>query len=319
MALNYRIFKSLLKNSEHFENKPHIGVGVSGGPDSMALTYLLNKWIKIKKGKLTAIIFDHGIRHNSKIESFQVKKMLTDLDIYSLIIRPNKNKPIKKNMSNARNNRFEGLINVCKKNNILHLFLGHHFDDNIETFLMRKVNGSNLAGLESINKTAYFNNIQILRPLIEIDKRSILIFNKNNNLNFLRDPSNIDLNYTRVKLRNFLQNNKFKRGVKKDFLNIKKIIPEYKKMIWETFIDNLINVSANQIKISLNKLMTLDDLIIEKHILCVTRFFNKQKVQTKSSKIMIFIEILKKPSFNTFNLSGIIVKKNTDFLIFSQK
>ena len=319
MALNYRIFKSLLKNSEHFENKPHIGVGVSGGPDSMALTYLLNKWIKIKKGKLTAIIFDHGIRHNSKIESFQVKKMLTDLDIYSLIIRPNKNKPIKKNMSNARNNRFEGLINVCKKNNILHLFLGHHFDDNIETFLMRKVNGSNLAGLESINKTAYFNNIQILRPLIEIDKRSILIFNKNNNLNFLRDPSNIDLNYTRVKLRNFLQNNKFKRGVKKDFLNIKKIIPEYKKMIWETFIDNLINVSANQIKISLNKLMTLDDLIIEKHILCVTRFFNKQKVQTKSSKIMIFIEILKKPSFNKFNLSGIIIKKKSDFLLFSQK
>ena len=81
----------------------------------MALAYLLNKWIKYKKGKLTAIVFDHGIRHNSKIESFQVKKMLTDLGIYSLIIRPNKNKPIKKNMSNARDNRFEGLIKLCKK------------------------------------------------------------------------------------------------------------------------------------------------------------------------------------------------------------
>ena len=115
-----------------------------------------------------------------KLNHFQVKKMLTDLDIYSLIIRPNKNKPIKKNMSNARDNRFEGLINLCKKNNILHLFLGHHFDDNLETYLMRKINGSNLDGLESINKTAYFKNIQILRPLIEINKKSILTFNKNN-------------------------------------------------------------------------------------------------------------------------------------------
>ena len=115
MSLNYRIFKSLIKNSKYFENKPHIGVGVSGGPDSMALAYLLNKWIKYKKGKLTAIVFDHGIRHNSKIESLQVKKMLTDLGIYSLIIRPNKNKPIKKNMSNARDNRFEGLIKYVKK------------------------------------------------------------------------------------------------------------------------------------------------------------------------------------------------------------
>ena len=319
MTLNYRIFKSLIKNCENFENKPYIAVGVSGGPDSMALAYLLKKWIKYKKGKLKAIVFDHGIRHNSKTESLQVKKILNNLGIKTLIIRPNKNKPIKKNMSNARHNRFEGLIKLCKRNNILHLFLGHHFDDNIETFLLRKINGSNLEGLESINKTAYLNNIQILRPLIEIDKKSILTFNKKNKVDYISDPTNTDLNYTRVKLRNFLQNNKYKREVKKDFINIKKQVPKYKKMIWETLIDNLIYVSAIQIKINLNNLMKLDDLIIEKHILCFLKFFNKNKTQTKSSKIMILIDILKKPSFNTFNLSGIIIKKNTDFLIFTQK
>ena len=319
MTLNYRNFKFLINNLEYFENKPDIGVGVSGGPDSMALVYLLNKWIKYKKGKLTAIIFDHGIRHNSKIESLQVKKMLTDLDIYSLIIRPNKNKLIKKNMNNARDNRFEGLIRVCKKNNILHLFLGHHFNDNMETYLLRKINGSNLDGLESINKTIYFNNIQILRPLIEINKKSILNFNKKNKLNFISDPSNNDLNYTRVKLRKFLQNNKYERKIKADFINIKKQIPDYKKMIWETLIDNLIQVSAKQIKINLKKLMKLDDLIIEKHILCFLKFFNKNKAKTKSSKIIILINILRKPSFKTFNLSGIIIKKNSGFLIFSQK
>ena len=319
MALNYKIFKSLINDFEYFENKPHIGVGVSGGPDSMALAYLLNKWIKYKKGKLTAIIFDHRIRHNSKIESFKVKRMLTNLHINSLIIRPNKNKPIKKNMSSARDNRFEGLIKLCKKNNILHLFLGHHFDDNLETYLMRKLNGSNLNGLESINKTTHFNNIQILRPFIEIDKISILNFNKKNKLNFINDPTNNDLNYTRIKLRYFLQNFKNKKEVQKDFINIKKQIPDYKKMIWETLINNLIQVSTNQIKISVNNLMKLDDLIIEKHILSFLKFFNKDKAKTKSSKIMILIDILKKPGFKTFNLSGVIVKKNSNFLTFSQK
>ena len=142
-------------------------------------------------------------------------------------------------MNNARDNRFEGIIRICKKNNILHLFLGHHFDDNLETYLMRKINGSNLDGLESINKSAYFKNIQILRPLIEINKKSILNFNKKNKLYFISDPSNKDLNYTRVKLRDFLQNNKYKREIEKEFLSIKKQIPNYKKMIWETLIDNL--------------------------------------------------------------------------------
>ena len=319
MALDYRIFKKIIKNFEYFENKPHIAVGVSGGPDSIALAYLLNKWIEYKKGKLTAIVFDHRIRHNSKIESFQVKKMLNDLGINSSIIRPNKNKLIKKNMSNARDNRFEGLIKLCKKNNILHLFLGHHLDDNIETYLLRKINGSNLDGLESINKITYFKNIQILRPLIDIDKKSILNFNKKNKLNFISDPTNKDLSYTRVKLRNFLQINKYKREIKKDFLNIKKQIPNYKKMIWETLIDNLIYLSATKIKISYNNLMKLDDLIIEKHILCLLKFFNKKKAQTKSTKIIILIDTLRKPSFKIFNLSGIIIKKNSDFLTFSQK
>ena len=87
MVLNYKLFKLLIKNFEFFENKPHVAIGVSGGPDSMALAFLLNKWIKYKNGQLTAIVFDHGIRHDSIIESFKVKKMLTDLGIYSLIIK----------------------------------------------------------------------------------------------------------------------------------------------------------------------------------------------------------------------------------------
>ena len=73
MPLNEKSFLNLLKNYKCFENKPHIAVGVSGGPDSMALVYLLNKWIKLNKGKLIALIFDHEIRSNSKEESLDSK------------------------------------------------------------------------------------------------------------------------------------------------------------------------------------------------------------------------------------------------------
>ena len=46
--INQKEFELALSSNFVFENNPHIGVGVSGGPDSMALVYLLNKWIKEK-------------------------------------------------------------------------------------------------------------------------------------------------------------------------------------------------------------------------------------------------------------------------------
>ena len=133
-------------------------------------------------------------------------------------------------MENARNNRFDGLISFCKKNNILHLFLGHHFDDNIETYLIRKINGSNFEGLAAMDEIAYFNKMQILRPFINTNKKSILTFNKKNKLIFINDPSNNDTNFTRVKVRKFLQNNKYKKLVNRDFVSLKTELPRYKKM-----------------------------------------------------------------------------------------
>ena len=319
MSLNEKIFLYTLKNLQCFENKPYVAVGVSGGPDSMALLHLVNYWIKLKKGKLVALIFDHCIRDGSSKESYLVKDMVNNLNIDAYVIKPKKNTLIKRNMANARANRLEGLINYCKKNQILHLFLGHHFDDNLETYLIRKINGSNIEGLKSMIILSNFNNTQIVRPLINLRKSSILNYNKKHNIKFINDSSNKVVYFTRVKVRNFLQNNNYKKLVQSDFKELKKQIPNYKKMIWELLIENLIDISPNHIKVSFNKLIKLEDLIIEKHLQCFLNFLVKNKSQTKSSKIMIFIDVLKSPNFKYFNLKGVNIQKNSDFLTFSHK
>jgi len=319
MLLNEINFFSYLNNLKCFEKYPHVAVGVSGGPDSIALVYIINKWIKSKQGKLSALIFNHRIRSNSEQESYRVRDILIDLNISARILKTKKNKPIKKNMAQARNNRFEGLITFCSKNNIQHLFLGHHFDDNLETYLIRKINGSNFEGLGSMEEITYFKKIQILRPFIKINKNSILSFNKKNKLVFINDPSNKDVNYTRVKVRNFLQNNKYKKSIKFDFINLKKEMPYYRNMVWKCLMDTLAEVKPKSIKINRNKLLKFDDLIIEKIILLCLKFFSDQKYKSRSSKINLFIGEMKKSSFKIFNLTGISIKKNQDLLIFYQK
>ena len=319
MLLNEINFFSYLNNLKCFEKYPHVAVGVSGGPDSIALVYIINKWIKSKQGKLSALIFDHRIRSNSEQESYKVRDILIDLNISARILKTKKNKPIKKDMAQARNNRFEGLITFCSKNNIHHLFLGHHFDDNLETYLIRKINGSNFEGLGSMEEITYFKKIQILRPFIKINKNSILSFNKKNKLVFINDPSNKDVNYTRVKVRNFLQNNKYKKSIKYDFINLKKEMPYYRNMVWKCLMDTLAEVKPKSIKINRNKLLIFDDLIIEKIILLCLKFFSDQKYKSRSSKINLFISEMKKSRFKIFNLTGVYIKKKQDLLTFYQK
>ena len=77
MLLNFLNFEKILNNNFLYENQPQIVVGVSGGPDSLALVTLLNKWVKKKKGKLIALIVDHKIRKESIKESLQTKKFFS--------------------------------------------------------------------------------------------------------------------------------------------------------------------------------------------------------------------------------------------------
>ena len=69
MKITQNYFEQYLKQNYIFEKSPKIAVAVSGGPDSMCLLFLLNNWIKKKKGSLIALIIDHQLRKESNLES----------------------------------------------------------------------------------------------------------------------------------------------------------------------------------------------------------------------------------------------------------
>ena len=69
-----------------------------------------------------------------------------------------------------------------KNNNIFHLFFAHHKDDNLETFFIRKIAGSNFEGLKGIQKKIIINKIIFLRPMLMYSKKDIVSYNKKNNI-----------------------------------------------------------------------------------------------------------------------------------------
>jgi len=212
----YREFKFFIKNTIKKENK--IAVAVSGGPDSLALTYL-SKYLSLKeKIKVQFFIVDHGLRKNSKEEAKKVKFFLKKFDINCQILLWSSKKPKSNIQSIARKNRYELLFNHCKKNNIKHLLVGHHIDDLYENFFIRLLRGSGLKGLTSFGKIAEEKNknVLILRPLINFEKNDLIFIAKKVFNFYIEDPSNLNFDFQRTRIRNLISN------LKKDGYDIKK-------------------------------------------------------------------------------------------------
>ena len=318
--LNQVNFNNYINTNYLFEKKPSVAVAVSGGPDSMALLFLVNNWVKTLKGSVIGIIVDHGLRKHSKNEAKLVQEKINLIKIKTKIITIKKNNIIKRNMNEARNNRYNAVTKYCNYKNILHLFVGHNFDDNLETFLNRKIAGSDIEGLYSIRENVVNNKINILRPLIIYHKKIIYNFNKKNNIFFVEDESNSNLNYTRPIIRSFLKSSpKISQIVKKDFKKIYKAMPFYKFMINNILIKNMTYFDNNIIKLNYQSFINADKLVIEKIIKKIYLFTFKNVKNIRSKKIEILVNQLLKKNFNKFNLGGMIVKKDNKTLIFSLK
>lgn len=81
------------------------------------------------------------------------------------------------------------------------LLMGHHLDDQAETFLLRSLRGSGPRGLAAIPMRRYLGDIQVLRPLLEHSRAQLKAFAEAEQLEWIEDESNecldFDRNYTR--------------------------------------------------------------------------------------------------------------------------
>jgi tRNA(Ile)-lysidine synthase len=193
---------NLLKTNNLFGKIPQkIAVAVSGGADSMYLTYLLNLWSQEEKVDLTALIVDHGLRSESSDEAKSVKEFLQSQGIKTEILKWVGDKPKSNIQSKARAARYHLLHDYCTNHNIKHLFVAHTLNDQAETVLMRIIRGSGIDGVSAIKPKTKFGNILLLRPLLTVDRAKIESHMKESGWPWINDPSNLNHKYMRVKVR----------------------------------------------------------------------------------------------------------------------
>jgi tRNA(Ile)-lysidine synthase len=198
--------KNTLKKYNLIQRGDKIVVGVSGGPDSVTLLYLLNSLKKELNLSLHIAHLDHRLRKDSYKDAGFVKNLAKKLALPATCGQINVKALARRGSQEeiARNARLGFLFRVAKDIKADKIALGHNLDDQAETVLMRILRGTGLYGLAGILPKRNIAGYQIIRPLIEIKRKDIERFLKQKKIKSRRDISNLQNIYFRNKIRNKL-------------------------------------------------------------------------------------------------------------------
>ena len=142
-------------------------VGLSGGADSVALTYLLLPLRDSGALRLTAAHVNHGLRgENSDGDEAFVRMLCAREGIPLRTVSPDLGG--KRDENTAREARYGAFFRIMEEENIPTLILAHQRDDQAETFLMRLLRGAGVEGLSAMRRREERNGRVLLRPMLDI-------------------------------------------------------------------------------------------------------------------------------------------------------
>ena len=236
----------MLKNAietffkNNFDELPKtIAVAVSGGIDSLALTFLLDEFCRAKKIKLHAITIDHKMRKGSSDEALALAKIFVKNKIAHEILAIDAAKiPAKNIEASLREVRYDLLYGYCTKHKIEHLFLAHHQNDCAENFLIRLFRGSQIDGLSKMKEVSQFKKIKLCRPLLDVKKSDLQKYLQGQKIKWFEDESNLDKKFLRNKIRKFLMNLEESELVQERIVKFSENLGEIKEFEDEILLEN---------------------------------------------------------------------------------
>ncbi|WP_404450825.1 tRNA lysidine(34) synthetase TilS [Virgibacillus necropolis] len=200
---------TFMKQNGLIEPNSTLLIGVSGGPDSMALLYFFHS-IRVEWNlTLVALTVDHQLRGEESIEDLRfVERICKEWNIEfcgtSLDVPSYKESKHVGTQVAAREIRYQFYFDKMQEYNADYLALGHHGDDQVETMLMGFVRSSNSRAISGMPVKRRFNSGMIIRPFLGVTKNDIKNYCQEYDIQSRLDPSNLETDYTRNYFRQYV-------------------------------------------------------------------------------------------------------------------
>jgi len=205
MLIKDKVKKDILKHRLIVPGD-HVILGLSGGPDSVALLHILNSLQSEIGFRLQTAHFNHQLRRGSKKDQAFVQSLTKILHIPLTVKNAHSQLRLSKGSleEKAREQRLSFFLRLAKKVDAPKIALAHTLDDLAETVLMRLLRGSGLQGLRAILPIRNIQGVDIIRPILNIHRIEVLNYLKKDNIHYRVDPTNAQTVYFRNKVRHKL-------------------------------------------------------------------------------------------------------------------
>lgn len=269
-----------------FEKEEKVVVGVSGGPDSIALLNALYNLRKILKIEMYVAHINHSLRKEADEETNYVKEFCEKLNITCFIKKVDLNQYCKDNKIGTelagRNIRYEFFEKIYIKVGANKIAVAHNLNDNAETVMMNLIRGAGSSGLKGIEK---IREDKYIRPIIEIDRAEIENYCKDYDLEPKFDLSNNENIYTRNKIRNILLpliEKEFNPNIIESLNRLSTIMCKqeeyFEKIVEKTYKEIVIEEDKQKIMINLKLFNELENIIQTRVILkAIKSFFDSSQ------------------------------------------
>ncbi len=178
-------------------------VGVSAGVDSMVLLHVLNAFRQDLELFLIVAHVNHGLRPAEAEKEAELVRQTSEgmslpFEYGQFHVKEFQKAEGLSPQDAARRIRFRFFSDLLQKHRANKIALGHHADDQVETVLLRLLRGCGLQGLKGMTP---LRQGKVIRPLFERWREEIESFARTNEIAFLQDPSNLQADYLRNRIR----------------------------------------------------------------------------------------------------------------------
>ncbi len=307
-----------------------VGIGVSGGPDSVCLALLMKRYRRQLHLEPVVIHVNHHLRgaESDRDEAF-VKKLAGDALDFEFVKRDIELTPQELKGQSlealAREKRYAEFADCRTSLRLGRIALAHTMNDNAETLLMNLLRGTGVSGMGGIPPVRDF----FIRPLLALSRENVLRYLALNNTGSVLDSTNELPDHVRNRVRHEIL--PLLTGINPGFLNhvlalsgdLRDIDGFMNRIALEAYTRVCSESTGTRVSLDLHKLSACEPPVMKMVLQIAVRHMLGTYYNPRREHIDFIMDMLKKTGDNSLSLDmfpgNLRICKNKEYLVFDTR